>query len=106
MHCTNSVLSRTFNFLSLKILFFLTFSSEILPKRKPLNFLEFQHELPHVGTKFFKAVKVQEIKFDKNAKPIGILIQPMSKNIVIALTRLDEVDVYSPDCKFFPLVEN
>jgi len=70
---------------------------EILPKRKPLNFLEFQHELPHAGTKYFKAVKVQEIKFDKNAKPIGILIQPMSKNIVIALTRLDEVDVYSPD---------
>jgi len=72
-------------------------SREILPKRKTLNFLEFEHELPHGGAKYFKAVKVQEIKFDKNAKPIGILIQPMSKNIVIALTRLDEVDVYSPN---------
>merc|ERR1712038_1579591 len=72
-------------------------SREILPKRKTLNFLEFEHELPHGGAKYYKAVKVQEIKFDKNAKPIGILIQPMSKNIVIALTRLDEVDVYSPN---------
>ena len=66
-----------------------------------LNFLEFEHALPHGGAKYFKAVKVQEIKFDKNAKPIGILIQPISKNIVIALTRLDEVDVYSPNCKYF-----
>ena len=74
---------------------FKVLSTSTLSNPNAYDLMDFLSSFPHGGNaRFIKTEAVMEIK--KLEHPIGLTVLPKSKNIVIGLTKKNEVHMYDP----------